>query len=107
MEFPLKGWPKDIIPVLIREVSSLVRLPEIEEFYIGRTDNLAASKSRHGSHDIIGLYETDSADNAMDVEDALIKAFYAHPKCSNEMDHSGGGATDYFVNCVYIAIWTR
>lgn len=107
MDFPLKGWPAYVIPVLKREVADLVRDPEIEEFYIGRTDNLTTSKSRHGCDEILALYETDSAENAMDVEDALIKAFYQHSKCSNGVDHSGGGASDYYINYVYIAIWNR
>ena len=107
MDFPLKGWPVSVIAVLKREVTDFIEDAEVEEFYIGRTSNLAASKSRHGCDDIIGLYETDSADNAMDVEDALIRAFYQHSKCSNDVDHSGGGATDYYINYVYIAIWTN
>jgi hypothetical protein len=107
MDFPLKGWPASIISVLKREVADFIEDPEIKWFYIGRTNNLAASKSRHGSDDILSLYETDSAENAMDVEDVLIKKFHNHPKCNNDAKHSGGGATDGFINYVYIAIWTE
>ncbi len=102
----MRGWPATVIPILKREVADFIVNKEIEEFYIGRTDNLTASKSRHGCDDMLALYETDSADNAMDVEDALIKTFHKHSKCSNDAKHSGGGAADYFVNYVYIAIWT-
>jgi hypothetical protein len=107
MDFPLKGWPSSVIPVLLREVTDFVEESEIEWFYIGRTDNLAATQSRHGCHDILDLYQTDSVENAMDVEDALIKAFHNHPKSTNDAKHSGGGTQEYYINYVYVAIWTR
>ena len=107
MDFHLTGWPKSILPVVIRNVADFVEDSRLDEFYIGRTNNLTTSKSRHGCDDILTLYQTDSAENAMDVEDALIKIFRKHPKCSNDARHSGGGASDEYVNYVYIAIWKR
>ncbi len=105
-DFPLKGWPADVIPNLKRNyVPPIIGIRKLREFYIGRTDNLAATRSRHDADDIIPLYETDSADNAIEVEEALIQAFYDYVKCSNENDHAGGGASDSFVNYVYIAMW--
>lgn len=105
MNFPLKGWPKDVIPILQSELADFIEEPEIAEFYIGRTNDLGAAQSRHGCDDILDMYQTDSVEHAMDVEDALVKAFHRHPKCSNDAKHSGGGASDGFVNYVYIAIW--
>jgi hypothetical protein len=107
LDFPLKGWPRDVIPVLMRELAGFIEDDEIEEFYIGRTDDLTSTRSRHGCDDILDLYQTDSVENAMDVEHALINAFHTHRKCSNDAKHSGGGAQDYYINYVYVAIWTR
>ncbi|MGO9646361.1 MAG: hypothetical protein ACLPY5_16635 [Candidatus Bathyarchaeia archaeon] len=105
-DFPLKGWPADVISNLkTNYVPPIVAQSNVQEFYIGRTDNLVASRSRHGADDIIPLYETDSADNAIQVEEALIQQFYGDAKCSNENDHAGGGASDDYVNYVYIALW--
>lgn len=107
MRFPLKGWPRDVISVLQREVGDFIKETEIVEFYLGRTNNLGATQSRHGCDSILDLYQTDSVENAIDVEDALVKSFHNHPRCSNDARHSGGGASDGYVNYVYIAIWTE
>jgi hypothetical protein len=102
---PIKGWPVDVLPMLSNIISEYIKKPEVNEFYIGRTNNLDASKSRHSCDEIFELYETKSADNAIEVEDILIKTFFDHPKCSNDVDHSGGGASDDYINYVYIAVW--
>jgi hypothetical protein len=64
---PIKGWPVDVLPVLSNIISEYIKKPEVNEFYIGRTNNLVASKSRHGCNEIFELYETESADNAIEV----------------------------------------
>jgi hypothetical protein len=68
---------------------------------------LGGTQSRHGCDDILELYHTDSKENAMDVEDALVKTFHRHPKCNNDAKHGGRGISDYFINYVYIAIWVE
>lgn len=106
-KLPIKGRPADVIGILQSVILGIIQKPKVEEFYIGRTDNITATKSRHDCDAIYALYETSSADNAIEVEDALIKAFFDHAKCSNDVDHGGGGASDYYVNYVYIAVWYR
>lgn len=104
---PIKGWPRGVIDNIDDIVSDLIRRQEVNEFYIGRTNNLTATISRHNADRILVLYETVSADNAIDVKNILIKTFFDHPKCSNDIGHGGGGASDEYINWVYIAIWYK
>lgn len=101
----VSGWPSDVIPALRGKVRQLVNHVGVIEFYIGRTTNLAASKSRHGCERIIPIYKTASADNAIQVEGILIASFFNHPNCSNDAPHSGGGVADGYTNYVYVAVW--
>ena len=105
VSLPIKGWPAEVVDVLADIISDIIAPPEVEEFYIGRTNNLSATRSRHDCDEIFGIYETDSVDNAIEVENALIKIFVTHPKCSNNSDHGGGGASDDYINGAYIALW--
>lgn len=76
IDLPLTGWPKDVICPLVNIIASFVNQREIRLFYIGRSNNITETKSRHGYDNIVVLYRTDSADNAIAVEDILIKKFY-------------------------------
>ena len=77
---PLTGWPKDVFPVLVQLVDSIANDRAVKEFYIGRGADPSERRSYHGSDDIVAIYFTDSVDNAIVVESALIKTFYNHPK---------------------------
>lgn len=105
MNLPIKGRTTDVIGTLEMLISDLIEEPDIDMFYIGRTNDIINSKYRHGCDEIFPLYETSSANNAMDIEDYLIKIFLNHHKCDNGNDHSGGGVSDEYVNYVYIAVW--
>ena len=107
IKLPIKGWPADVLDPLVDMISEVVEEDQIDEFYIGRTNDLVATRSRHRADEVHSLYQTDSADNAIDVEDKLIKTFKDHPKCSNDSEHGGGGASDDFVNYVYLAVWYK
>lgn len=104
-DLPIKGWPTDVIPVLLNIISQSIKRREVKEFYIGRTNDCTATKSRHGCDEIFSLYETNSADNAINVEDTLIRTFIGNLKCSNDNNHGGGGASDEYINYVYLACW--
>ena len=99
------GWPSDVIPGLIRQVRRAVNSGEVSEFYIGRTAHLSQRKSRHGADDFQHIYKTTSVNNSEEVEQALINAFYDHPKCSNLADDSRGGVSEGREHYVYVAIW--
>ena len=105
VSLPIKGWPGEVVGILEDIIADIIERREVEEFYIGRTNNMVSTRSRHDCDEIFGLYETDSADNAIEVEHALIKTFFTHPKGNNDNDHGGGGASDEYVNHVYIALW--
>lgn len=102
---PIKGWPVNILGTLVDAVSYIVYLPKVTRFYIGRTNDIQATRRRHDCDYILLLYKTESADNAIVVEDFLIVSFYNHPKCLNDADHGGGNVSDYYTNYVYIALW--
>lgn len=104
-DLPIKGWPLDVVPLLEDVVSEFIKPWRVDEFYIGRTTSISAAQSRHACDEIFALYETSSADNAIEVEDSLIQTFLNHPKCSNDADHGGGGWSDQYVHYVYLAIW--
>ncbi len=105
--YPISGWPEEVIEQLATEIHRLTGNHRVNEFYIGRTNDLTATRSRHDADEVIALYQTESVENAITVEDGLIDLFYDNVKCSNEHDHGGGGASDEFINYVYVAVWYR
>jgi hypothetical protein len=107
MDTPLKGRPDEVIDDLEQIILEAIERDEIGQFYIGRSVDLAATQEHHGSDEIIPLYAPESADNAIEVEDSLLKTFYNHPKCENESEHGDGGISPEFVSYVYLAIWYR
>jgi hypothetical protein len=78
---------------------------DVFEFYVGRTTDLLATRRRHGCEAIVPIYESSSTDNAADIEDALIKSFFDHPKCSNTSTHCGGNCSIDYFSYVYLALW--
>lgn len=107
MRLPLTGYPSQVLGKLKKVVKIISDLKIIETFYIGRTNNLQSTKSRHGCDDICAIYKTESSEHSLDIEDYLIKAYYNHPKIDNDMTHSGGNISDEYVIYVYIAIWKK
>lgn len=103
--FPIKGWPADVVNNLNNLISDIIRRREIKEFYIGRTNDCNATQSRHGCDEIFALYETNSSENAITVEDTLIRKFIGHPKCNNDNSHGGGGVSSEYIYYVYLACW--
>lgn len=107
MHLPLTGIPLNVITPLYDFTLKISKNRKVEEFYVGRTNNLVATKSRHGCEQIIPMYETSSTNNACIIEDALIKTFITHYKCSNNASHSGGCTSEDYINYVYIALWFK
>lgn len=107
METPLTGRPDEVLDDLEQIILEAIERDEISQFYIGRSADLHATQERHGSDEVIPLYETESADNASEVEDSLLRTFYNHPKCENESDHGDGGTFQELASNVYVAIWYR
>lgn len=102
----LTGWPSKVKPKLYSKVYYIANQKiEVENFYVGRTGELGQRKSAIGSDMIFPIYQTDSIENAIEIEEYLIKAFYFHPKCLNEAQHGGGGTSEDYLSFVYIATW--
>ena len=107
MDTPLEGRPDEVLDDLEQFILEAIERDEIFQFYIGRSVDLDTTQERHGSDEIIPLYEPESTDNAIEVEDSLLKTFYNHPKCENESEYSDGGISRELVGYVYLAIWYR
>lgn len=93
-----------ILARLKRSIATTVASPRVAEFYIGRSVNMEGRNGDHQSHDIRCLYETASLERALDIEDALIKHFFGHPKNNNRQEHSGGNVTEG-LHHIYVALW--
>jgi hypothetical protein len=107
MDTPLKGRPDEVLDDLEQIISEAIERDEISQFYIGRSADLDTTQERHSSDEIIPLYETESADNAIEVEDSLLRTFYNQSKCENESEQGDGGLFQEYVSYVYLAIWYR
>jgi hypothetical protein len=107
MDTPLKGTPDEVLDNLEQIILEAIEREEISQFYIGLSVDVDATQERHGSDEIIPLYEPESSEDATEVEDSLLKTFYNHPKCENESERGVPAVSLEFVSCVYLAIWYR
>lgn len=98
------GRPELVIRQIVDTIFELAEDPMVERFYIGRSNHVLVRNTEHKADRILELYRTTSPDNAMVVEDALIKAFHDHEKNQNDANHCGGnvGEGDQYV---YVALW--
>jgi hypothetical protein len=107
MDTPLNARPDEVLDDLEQIILEAIERDAISQFYIGRSVDMDATQERHGSDEIIPLYEPESGEDAIEVEDSLLKTFYNHPKCENESEHGDPDISLGFVSCVYLAIWYR
>ncbi len=77
---PMMGDPSEVLPELKRIISAWVDKADIGRFYIGRSTDPNARANAHNCDAYIVLYETNKVEDAMAVEDKLIKMFFKHPK---------------------------
>jgi hypothetical protein len=101
----ITGRPKDVKRDVKHKIMDIIEDDDVDEFYIGRTVDLDKTLSRHGADDIFPVYETESVDYAIEMEDRMIDKFYDHEKCNNKQDHGGGGVSDNYRYYVYVAVW--
>jgi len=103
----LKGWPRDVLAPARRTVAHLAGLRQIDRFYIGRGVDPEKRRSAHRAHAVVPIYETDSVENAMQVEEFLNARFFNHAKNDNASWDARGGTSQDYVNYVYVALWVR
>ncbi len=94
-----------MLPTLVELILDVIEKQEVNGFYFGLTNDLAAAKSKLNCDDIVPLYETNGTVNAVTVENSLIKLFFNHPICSNVSDQDGGATLDEHVKYIYMAVW--
>lgn len=111
MKLPKTGWPARAVPELINLVDAVVQDRRVVRFKIGRTNDPPtrhrnyALEYRPAPRDLHPIYQTGSAEHALQVEHELITWFHAHPKSLNVNAHSGGGLSPEYVQYVYVALW--
>jgi hypothetical protein len=105
MKLPTTGWPADVLDDLAQYISETIEQETVDTFYIGRSGSLDSATSRHGCDEIVPHYETDSVQNAIELEGSLIEQFLVHEKCDNKTAHGGGGVSLEFVSYGYLALW--
>ncbi len=101
----ITGTPDRVFEYVYDVVDKISKHRGICQFYVGRTNDLNATYSRHGCEEIIPIYRTESIRNAAAIEDELIKSFHAHHKCNNNASHSGGNWSGDYIQWVYVALW--
>jgi hypothetical protein len=102
------GWPKDVMEALLARITNVVGFPFVKQFYIGRTNDTEATKSRHQADAVLALYGTGSTRNAIIVEDNLVHVFSIHPRNINDGDRAsrrGDIVGVRTMNYVYLALW--
>lgn len=102
---PLVGTPDEVIDALCSRVEYCGNQTFVWQFYIGRSSQIEARQRTHDSDDYAVLYETESFEDAMEVEGRLISAFQGHFKYNNRGLSSGGGRSNRTPNLIYIAWW--
>lgn len=90
-----------------KRVSAIVGRHEVEEFCIGRTDDPDAARRQKDCDEMVVLYETEKADEARVVADALTKAFLGLQKCSNKGEQAEESSFGGRKNYVCLAVWNR
>ncbi len=100
----LTGWPGDVLPKLFKKVDLIADNNKVYKFYIGRSVDVDKRKSAHACDEIVAIYSTDSINNAIVVEETLIRGFINHKKCNNEAEDGRGNFSDDG-SYVYVAIW--
>lgn len=93
------------IPSMMLGVGLTVENDEFAGFYIGRSNDLSATKARHQCDRIDRLESFGTAEEAVEVEGELIKEFYPHAKNWNESPGAGGGVGEDGPHFVYLALW--
>ncbi len=102
---PFKGWPCDVIDNLTLLVPRVLQEYGAGRFYIGRSNDIGDSASLLGCRHALPLYQDDNAENAMAVEEELLRMFFDHPRCVNTSHEDEEDSSDEYTNYVFLAIW--
>ena len=100
------GWPDaNLLDSVLAEILDFVDQDQVDTFYVGHTNDLVATRSRHNAADIFPVYQTESVDSVLDVEGLMIDQTFGHEKSENDAADERGGVSEGFVNYVYVAVW--
>jgi hypothetical protein len=99
--------PKPDLERICARMKEIADRKDVDRFLMGTTVDLTRCLKSLRAEDIVSLHDADTPEEAVEVEDALLARFGAHPKCSNEgepepdtdtLDGSG-------VLSVFVAVW--
>jgi hypothetical protein len=99
--------PRTDLANIYARVQSVAERDDVEEFAIGTTLDLARTQAALRAEDIVSIYEADAAEDAADVEEALLAHFSTHAKCASEDAYEPDTSTlgGDSVLSVFVAIW--
>ena len=104
-DLPIRSWNEDAIPRLLGYILELVQKDGIVAFCIRQTREYSALRAEHDCDEAVLLYESADGDTGVLVNDSLIKAFYDHPLCKNDILETLGEENRKDGKSVYLAIW--
>jgi hypothetical protein len=101
--------PRTDLDALYDRLHVIADRDDVEEFAIGTTVDLARCRSALHADDVIPLEEPDTPEDAAEIEEALLRRFATHPKCTNDEALEPDTATldDSSVLSVFVAVWWR
>jgi hypothetical protein len=101
--------PRTDLDLLYDRLQIITDRDDVEEFAIGTTVDLARCRSALHADDVIPLDEPDTPEDAAEIEEALLRRFVTHPKCTNDdaLEPDTSTLDDSCVLSVFVAVWWR
>jgi hypothetical protein len=101
--------PRTDLELICGRVQIIADRDDVEEFAIGTTVDLARCRASLHADGVIPLDEPDTPEEAAEIEDALLRRFVRHVKCTNDDAFEPDTSTldDSSVLSVFVAVWWR
>jgi hypothetical protein len=98
---------KPNIEHICAKMKAIAERKDVGRFLMGTTVDLTRCLKALRAEDIVSLHDADTPEEAIEVEDALLARFSAHPKCSNEGEPEPDTDTldGTGVLSVFVAVW--
>jgi hypothetical protein len=101
------AMPRTDLEPICENLQSIAERDDVEEFAIGTTGDLARCRATLRADDVVALDEADTPEEAAEIEEALLRRFGSHPKCTNDdsFDPDTSTLDDASVISIFVAIW--
>jgi hypothetical protein len=102
--------PRTDLELICGRVQIIADRDDVEEFAIGTTVDLARCRAALHADDVVPLDEADTPEDAAEIEEALLRRFLDHAKCTNDegaFEPDTSTLDDSSVLSVFVAVWWR